>query len=1556
MMEVLRVRSIEPAEGKGFDSMISRTSWAFLAVVMATVVGEARKARADVVADSADDWSTGGIQGERGWFNGFYNLTTDGNGTYQLTDFQEFENSGGGVSINGNHWTGSAWDLTTTHPPGPWTVLDREGTHPNGTNSADPSGNRHEHWTIRRWVCDRDIEAAQVTWHFSKTNTNGGNGVEGILFLNGTELASDRIGGQDGVGVTETLAVDLSEGDVLDLALTPVGSNGNRSDGSDGSVTRLTVDDGFTDPDGDGIDSGVDNCPSVENTSQADDDVDGVGDACDNCPVDANADQRDRDRDGVGDACDGPPAEARQYDVVINEIHYDPPEGGSLEFIELRNTRDERINIGGWELTSGVRHAFAPGTIIPAGGYLVICRSPIELARHFEIPQEALVVWFGAALSDGGEKVELVDWNAAVVDSVTYDDDVPWANGADGRGASLQRICADGESNSPANWSGEEDEGPTPLAANVREQCPAPSFPAPRIAINEINYHPAGFQSDVDEREEYIELVNTTDAPIDLDGYGFSRGIDYCFDGPRVLGPGEFVVVCHDQSAVRSRFGAVDTVGNWSGVLSNSGERLTLVDAVGDLVDSVAYRDSGAWNIGPDGLGYTLEKIHPSATSDDPASWSDSGELDRAMEAQWQTQEVSGPATSSRIYFFIKDPGAFLIDNVRIAAVDDLANNLVADLESEFDSGIGDWEPRGNHSGSRWSRAAGGTIFDDAALHLVSTGTGSGSANSVALDLPVRLDTSGNTIYRMQFDYQHVTGSTELVARLSSSTPSRGVYWALEGSAGAVGTPGERNVAHRSLLPPFVSGIHRTPREPLSSDFTLLTCTVSGDVDEVRLVAQTASGVRTIEMLDDGESNDGLEGDGVYAGEVQPQPDGTVVLYKIEASGPGGTRTFPPRTDTEELFGFHVNDNQPASTIGRIDLIVPSSNARSWISGRGRGYSRFHVAYRGDVHYNAQIRRRGGSVYNATKRFLKIKFNKGHEWRGHRTINLQSMWPDKSLIRERMTWEAFDEMANPALSHEYFRLHANGNFYALYSIMEQPDEDWLDRVGLDADGDLYKATASREERGGTYEKKTNDESDYSPLRAFLNEMHDTNSASRLVSFFRDNTDEDTIIDYQAAQVLINNRDYPHKNHYLYQSSKTGKWIVTGWDLDLAFGKRWDGGNGGVYNDRMDNPGMTIWNATRVRGGGIGNHLLDRFFYQSGTYYRRAYLVRLWDAIHEKYPVDFYERKIGRFRELLMQEQADDIAVWGRTSATANDRNAPAEFLPNLDRVMQHIRIRRNYLINYLRSTEGMSGHDRLMITEIMYNPTGSDDAEFLELWNNSGRSISIAGWTIEGIGTTTPDGIRREFIFPAGTSIASDEVFVVAKNPTLFEVAHGAGGRVFGPYPGSLDNAGDDLRVKDDGPGYPATVDIVRYGDDDPWTTRSDGLGYSLELVDVEEDSDNDNAAAWRASLNLHGSPWFIHRPGDPVPLFVRGNCNADTRVDISDAVAILLFLFLGGEPPSCVDGCDVNGDTAVQVSDAVALLGYLFSPGGFAIPSPSPGECQPSREGFCERSNCVAN
>ena len=59
--------------------------------------------------------------------------------------------------------------------------------------------------------------------------------------------------------------------------------------------------------------------------------------------------------------------------------------------------------------------------------------------------------------------------------------------------------------------------------------------------------------------------------------------------------------------------------------------------------------------------------------------------------------------------------------------------------------------------------------------------------------------------------------------------------------------------------------------------------------------------------------------------------------------------------------------------------------------------------------------------------------------------------------------------------------------------------------------------------------------------------------------------------------------------------------------------------------------------------------------------------------------------------------------------------------------------------------------------------------------------------------------------------------------------------------------------------------------------------------------------------------------------LFSRGDCNVDGETDITDAIFVLIFKFIGGVEVHCEDACDFNDDALIDISDAIGVLGFKF-------------------------------
>lgn len=171
--------------------------------------------------------------------------------------------------------------------------------------------------------------------------------------------------------------------------------------------------------------------------------------------------------------------------IVINEIMYAPPNFGTNnpdieEFIELFNISDVAVPLydpayptNTWRIDNAVKFSFAPGTVIPPRGILLVVpfdplNNPAATAA-FRVRYNTdapLVGPYMGRLDNAGETIELLRPDTPqlpphpdagyvpyiLVERISYLPISPWPTEAAGQGASLQRIVSENFGNDPMNW------------------------------------------------------------------------------------------------------------------------------------------------------------------------------------------------------------------------------------------------------------------------------------------------------------------------------------------------------------------------------------------------------------------------------------------------------------------------------------------------------------------------------------------------------------------------------------------------------------------------------------------------------------------------------------------------------------------------------------------------------------------------------------------------------------------------------------------------------------------------------------------------------------------------------------------------------------------------------------------------------------------------------------------------------------------------------------------------------------------------------------------------
>jgi hypothetical protein len=135
----------------------------------------------------------------------------------------------------------------------------------------------------------------------------------------------------------------------------------------------------------------------------------------------------------------------------------------------------------------------------------------------------------------------------------------------------------------------------------------------------------------------------------------------------------------------------------------------------------------------------------------------------------------------------------------------------------------------------------------------------------------------------------------------------------------------------------------------------------------------------------------------------------------------------------------------------------------------------------------------------------------------------------------------------------------------------------------------------------------------------------------------------------------------------------------------------------------------------------------------------------------------------------------------------------------------------------------------LRITEIMYHPKNTGDPndpnkEFIELKNISTEVINLNL-------VRFANGI--DFTFPA-IELVPGGYTVVVKDIGVFTARYGNSVNIAGQYSGSLDNAGDRIRLED---AVGQTILDFQYSDD--WYDITDGGGFSLTILNPANSDPN---------------------------------------------------------------------------------------------------------------------
>jgi spore coat protein CotH len=232
--------------------------------------------------------------------------------------------------------------------------------------------------------------------------------------------------------------------------------------------------------------------------------------------------------------------------------------------------------------------------------------------------------------------------------------------------------------------------------------------------------------------------------------------------------------------------------------------------------------------------------------------------------------------------------------------------------------------------------------------------------------------------------------------------------------------------------------------------------------------------------------------------------------------------------------------------------------------------------------WDVDVRYRGDTARLMDKKSWKVFFSASDPFQGPEglvyELNLNADYVDQSLLRSYLGYDLFARAGVPSPRAGYARLFINDDYYGLFSQVEQVDERFLYRTGMEIHGNLYKPfygflgiESSDWWYDYHYPKKTNRESGIKDMVAFI-ELINYTPDEQFPRTMAKVLDVNGWLDWYAVNILIGNLEMMGKNYYLYHDLSAERWAILPWDVDISFGHN-EGKEYGLFDRDIswDNP-------------------------------------------------------------------------------------------------------------------------------------------------------------------------------------------------------------------------------------------------------------------------------------------------------------------------------------------------------------------------------------------------
>ena len=522
-----------------------------------------------------------------------------------------------------------------------------------------------------------------------------------------------------------------------------------------------------------------------------------------------------------------------------------------------------------------------------------------------------------------------------------------------------------------------------------------------------------------------------------------------------------------------------------------------------------------------------------------------------------------------------------------------------------------------------------------------------------------------------------------------------------------------------------------------------------------------------------------------------------------------------------------------------------------------------------------------------------------------------------TMLRDGYATGLFKDIDIDIQAHRPMLVYLNGEFWGLYNLREKVNEHFIaSHHPIDPDEiDLIEVQSANV--GST--------DNYNSLVEYVSQadMTDPSVYDSISKWI----DVDNHINYNIAQIFIDNRDWPGNNiKYWRPKSNDGKWRWILYDTDFGFGIPWMG-LGYNFNtlqfaveengpDWPNPPWSTFLFRKLLENSNYQKRFINIFCDRFNTIFSSDQMINKLDSmvakieniipVHQnKWPESAIDweyhiqviRNFAQYRPEYMREYLESFFNLSNLTEAGfystpggkikintivpESNSWIGEYYSDIPITIEAIPDTGFVFVGWLQypdsgSIINVQIYEEFYLTAYFapYLAGDSIDLVINEINYNSSNMFDTGDWIeIYNNGNYevdldnyyfTDDNPEHRYTFPAYSTIGPREYILLVQDTYSFITLFPNVQNVYGPFDFGLSGSGEEISLYDLSD---RLLDRVEYDDVSPWPAEPDGNGPTLELI--HPDSSNENASAWGFSSG-NGSPGSLNSIAEE--LFISDN------------------------------------------------------------------------------------